>query len=116
MQMLVGGAMMVGVGFAFGEGSRFDFATMSAQSCLALAYLIAVALVALPAYNWLLTVTSPALVGTYAFVNPVVAVLLGWVAADETPTGRTGIAAVLVVFGVMLLVWPRKSNPVESQK
>lgn len=110
MQMLVGGAIMLGLGLAFGEGARFNFATVSALSCVALAYLIAVALVALPAYNWLLTVTSPALVGTYAFVNPVVAVVLGWAVADETLTERTGIAAALVVFGVMLLVWPRKKS------
>jgi drug/metabolite transporter (DMT)-like permease len=64
--------------------------------------------VALPAYNWLLSVTSPALVGTYAFVNPVVAVLLGWAIAGESVTGQTAPAAGLVVLGVMLLVWPRK--------
>jgi|SRR5579883_542887 len=123
MQMLVGGAIMIGVSLAFGEGRRLDFTTISVQSCVALAYLIAVALVALPAYNWLLTITSPALVGTYAFVNPVVAVVLGWaavafgwVAGDETPTVRTGIAGVLVVFGVMLLVWPRSANVDKSQK
>ena len=54
-----------------------------------------------------LTVTSPALVGTYAFVNPVVAVLLGWALANEPLSARTGTAAALVVVGVMLLVWPR---------
>lgn len=111
MQMLAGGAVLVAVGLAFGEGERFDPGAVSAVSVGALAYLIAVALVALPAYNWLLTATSPALVGTYAFVNPVVAVLLGWAAAGEVVTGRTALAAALVVFGVMLLVWPRKRAP-----
>ena len=81
---------------------------MSGRSAVALAYLVVVAVVALPAYNWLLSVTSPALVGTYAFVNPVVAVLLGWAVAGEVVTGRTGPAAALVVLGVTLLVWPRK--------
>jgi drug/metabolite transporter (DMT)-like permease len=108
MQMLAGGAIMVAVGLALGEGERFDPGAVSAVSVGALAYLIAVALVALPAYNWLLTATSPALVGTYAFVNPVVAVLLGWAAAGEAVTGRTALAAALVVLGVMLLVWPRR--------
>lgn len=108
MQMLIGGAVMAAVGAALGESGRFDPAAVSAASAAALGYLVAVALVALPAYNWLLTATSPALVGTYAFVNPLVAVLLGWAVAGEAPTGRTGVATGLVVLGVMLLVWPRK--------
>jgi drug/metabolite transporter (DMT)-like permease len=111
MQMLVGGAIMVGVGLALGEAGRFDPGAVSAVSAGAVVYLIAVAVVALPAYNWLLAVTSPAAVGTYAFVNPVVAVLLGWAAAGEPMTDRTAAAAVLVVLGVMLLVWPRGRSP-----
>jgi drug/metabolite transporter (DMT)-like permease len=113
MQMLVGGVFMVAIGCAFGETRRFDLHDVTITSAVSLLYLIAVALVALPSYNWLLTVTSPALVGTYAFVNPVVAVLLGWAVAHEDLNERTGIAAVLVVVGVMLLVWPRKRNAVE---
>jgi drug/metabolite transporter (DMT)-like permease len=107
MQMLAGGVLMVSLGLALGEGRRFTPGAVSWQAAAALIYLIAVALVALPAYNWLLAVTSPALVGTYAFVNPVVAVLLGWAAVDEPLTARTALAAALVVSGVMLLVWPR---------
>jgi drug/metabolite transporter (DMT)-like permease len=108
MQMLVGGAVMVGLGLALGEAGRLDPGAVSARSAWSWVYLAAVAVVALPAYNWLLTATSPALVGTYAFVNPVVAVLLGWAVAGEVITGRAGVAAALVVLGVMLLVWPRK--------
>jgi drug/metabolite transporter (DMT)-like permease len=107
MQMLVGGAVMVPLGLALGEGGRFDPAAVSVTSVASLVYLVAVALVALPAFNWLLAVTSPAAVGTYAFVNPVVAVFLGWLVLAEPLTGRAGAAAALVVLGVMLLVWPR---------
>ena len=71
-------------------------------------YLLVVAVIALPAYNWLLTVTSPALVGTYAFVNPVVAVLLGWRLVGEELTGQMLAAGAAVVIGVMLLVWPKR--------
>jgi drug/metabolite transporter (DMT)-like permease len=110
MQMLVGGAILVALGLALGEAGRLDLGSVSWKSVGAVVYLVAVALVALPAYDWLLTATSPALVGTYAFVNPVVAVLLGWAAAGEALTGRTGVAAVLVVLGVMLLVWPRRRD------
>jgi drug/metabolite transporter (DMT)-like permease len=112
MQMLAGGVLMLALGLALGEGGRFTLTAVSWQAAAALVYLVAVALVALPAYNWLLAVTSPALVGTYAFVNPVVAVLLGWAAVGEPLTTRTAVAAALVVSGVMLLVWPRgRSTP-----
>ncbi|QEL15024.1 EamA family transporter [Limnoglobus roseus] len=108
MQMLTGGAIMVVVGLALGEGERINLAAVSWQSVAACFYLMLAAVVALPAYNWLLTVTSPALVGTYAFVNPVVAVLLGWAVVGEALSGRTGVAAALVILGVALLVWPKK--------
>lgn len=113
MQMMAGGVMMISIGVLIGEAGRFEPWAMSVLSVAAFVYLVAVALVALPAYNWLLAVTSPALVGTYAFVNPVVAVLLGWAVVGEEVTGRTGVAAVLVVVGVAVLVWPRK--PVANQ-
>jgi drug/metabolite transporter (DMT)-like permease len=110
MQMLTGGACMVAVGLALGEGGRFAPAAVSWKSAVAFAYLVVVAVVALPAYTWLLTVSSPALVGTYAFVNPIVAVLLGWALAGETLSGRTGLAVALVVAGVALLTWPRRTR------
>ena len=53
----------------------------------------------------------PGLVGTYAFVNPVVAVFLGWAAAGEALTGRAWAAVALVVAGVALITWPRKPDP-----
>ncbi|QDU23795.1 EamA family transporter [Urbifossiella limnaea] len=108
MEMLAAGVLMVPLGLAIGEGSRFDPGAVTVTSVVALGYLIAVALVALPAYNWLLTVASPAAVGTYAFVNPVVAVLLGAAVLGEELSARTGGAAVLVVLGVALLVWRRR--------
>jgi drug/metabolite transporter (DMT)-like permease len=108
MQMLAGGAVMVALGPVLGETSRLSLGVVSLDSALAFTYLVAAAVVALPAYTWLLTVSSPALVGTYAFVNPVVAVALGWALAGEPLTGRTGLAVVLVVSGVALLTWLRR--------
>ena len=110
MQMLAGGAVMVAVGPVLGEVGRLGSAAVSADSAVSFAYLVAVAVVALPAYTWLLTESSPALVGTYAFVNPVVAVALGWAVAREPLTARTGLAVVLVVAGVALLTWPRRAR------
>lgn len=110
MQMLAGGAVMVVLGSLLGEANRAGTTAPSAGPVAAFAYLVAVAVVALPAYTWLLTITSPALVGTYAFVNPVVAVALGWAVMDEPMTPRTGLAVVLVVAGVGLLTWPRRGR------
>jgi drug/metabolite transporter (DMT)-like permease len=104
MQMLIGGAILVGLGLAVGEGRRLDLAAASWQSFSAWAYLVVVAVVAIPAYTWLLTAASPTLVGTYAFVNPLVAVVFGWAFIGEELAGRTGAAAALVVLGVILLV------------
>ena len=103
------------IGLLMGEANRLDVARVTWESGIAVIYLIAVALVAVPSYTWLLTVTSPALVGTYAFVNPVVAVLLGW-AVGETLSERTGLAAVLVITGVVLLIRaPTSSRRIASQ-
>jgi drug/metabolite transporter (DMT)-like permease len=107
-QMLVGGALLLGLGAAAGDVGRLHPAGVPARSLGALGYLILTAVVAVPAYNWLLAVTSPAAVGTYAFVNPVVAVALGWALAGEAVGPREGAAAGLVVCGVMLLVRPRR--------
>ncbi len=108
MEMLAGGAALVALGLAVGETGRVDPAAVAGRSAWAWVYLVAVALVALPSYTWLMTAASPALVGTYAFVNPVVAVALGWLAVGEPLAGRTAEATVLVVLGVMLLVWPKR--------
>jgi drug/metabolite transporter (DMT)-like permease len=111
MQMLTGGACMLALGLALGEADRSEAAAVSWASALAFAYLVAAAAVAFPMYQWLLTACSPALVGTYAFVNPVVAVLLGWAVLGEPLSGRTWVAVILVVAGVALLTWPRQSRP-----
>jgi drug/metabolite transporter (DMT)-like permease len=107
MQMLAGGTIMVAVGLAFGEtakSARRRSRRIGGGVCVSGRG----GDVAVPAYV-AVTASSPALVGTYAFVNPVVAVFLGWAVVGETLSGRTGIAVVLVVIGVALLTWPRRS-------
>jgi drug/metabolite transporter (DMT)-like permease len=104
MQMLSGGALLLLTSGLTGEPSRFAVATVSAKSLLALGYLIVFgAIVAFTAYVWLLRVAPPVLVSTYAYVNPVVAVLLGWVFAGEPLTGRTLVAAAVILTGVALI-------------
>lgn len=104
MQMFAGGVLCIVVGFAVGEGARLDLAHVSRASWIAVAYLTIVGcLLAFTTYLWLLRVSTPARVATHAYVNPVVAVALGWAVAHEAVTPRTLAAAVLIVAAVVLI-------------
>ncbi len=104
MQMIAGGALLLVVGLLHGELHDFAFAAVSLRSLMALVYLILFgSLIAFTAYSWLLRVTPPSLAATYAYVNPVVAVLLGWAFAGERFGLRTMIAATVIVAAVVLI-------------
>jgi drug/metabolite transporter (DMT)-like permease len=104
MQMIAGGALLAIVGLVRGELSDFAFAAVSLRSLVSLGYLIVFgSLVAFTSYSWLLRVTPPSLAATYAYVNPVVAVLLGWAFAGEALSLRTMIAAAVIVAAVVLI-------------
>ena len=104
LQMLAGGALLGCASGAAGEWARFSPALVSGRSLAAVAYLVVFgSLLAFTAYVWLLRVASPALVSTYAFVNPVVAVFLGWLLAREEVGPRTLIAAAVIVGAVVLI-------------
>ncbi|HEU4700715.1 MAG TPA: EamA family transporter [Gemmatimonadales bacterium] len=108
MEMLMGGVLLLAVGAAHGELARFHLAAVTPRSALALAYLIVFgSLVAFTAFVWLLRVTQPARVATYAYVNPVVAVLLGWAFAGEALSARTLVGAGVIVAGVVLITTAR---------
>ena len=105
MQMLVGGALLLALSAALGERPALEAA--SAKSLLSLGYLVVFgSLVGYSAYVWLLDVSTPAKVSTYAYVNPVVAVLLGWWLAGETIDARVILAGVAVVTAVILMTRP----------
>jgi drug/metabolite transporter (DMT)-like permease len=104
MQMLAGGVALLVVGGALGELHGVDAAAFSLRSLLGLAYLIVFgSIIAFSAYVWLLKASTPARVSTYAYANPVVAVLLGWALAAEPLTPRMLVAAVVIVSGVALI-------------
>jgi drug/metabolite transporter (DMT)-like permease len=108
IQMLCGGALLILAGLLSGEAARIDASAISAKSVLALIYLILIgAIVGYSAYIWLLRVSTPARVSTYAYVNPVVAVLLGWLFAGETVSPRVIAAAAVIVAGVALITLSR---------
>ncbi|HEY1025816.1 MAG TPA: EamA family transporter, partial [Sphingobacteriaceae bacterium] len=104
IQMLVGGVVYAIAGIVSGEWRSFEPLAIGGESLFALMYLIIFgSLVAYLAYVWLLTVRPAAQVGTYAYVNPAVAVFLGWLFIDEQITASTLAALVLVLSGVVLI-------------
>ena len=105
MQMLCGGAILGVLALATGEWVGFRVADVSPRSALSLAYLIVFgAIIAYSAYVWLLRVTTPARIGTYAYVNPVIALFLGWWLADEPLGFRSLLAAAIIVGSVVVIV------------
>jgi len=112
MQMVAGGAMLLLTGTLLGEGSRLDLARASNRSILSLVYLVTFGtLVGHTCYLWLIRVTTPAKASTNAFVNPVVAVVLGWALAGEELRPFTALAAAVAISGVVLIVRGRSSPP-----
>ncbi len=108
MQMLAGGVLLAILGLAVGE-SPATFASATPASLVGFVYLIVFgSLIGFTAFAWLLRVEPPSRVATYAYVNPVVAVLLGWAIAGEPITGRTLAAAAIIVGAVALIVSARK--------
>ncbi len=104
VQMLVGGAALLVVSLALQEPLSFAPSRVSAKSLLALVYLIVFgAILAFTCYNWLFRVCKPAHVATYAYVNPIVAVFLGYALANEPIRPRTVYAAALILVGVILV-------------
>jgi drug/metabolite transporter (DMT)-like permease/mannose-6-phosphate isomerase-like protein (cupin superfamily) len=105
MQMLCGGFLLAIFGIAQGEAGQLLTANVSTASVLALLYLVVFgSLVGFTAYSWLLRVTTPAKVGTYAFVNPMVAVLLGCTIGQEPFSSRFVVASGVIILGVIIIV------------
>jgi drug/metabolite transporter (DMT)-like permease len=104
MEMLVGGTLLLLLATATGEWSQFDASAISRQSAVAYFYLIVFgSIIAFTAYVWLLRATTPARASTYAYVNPIVAVFLGWALADEPVTPSMLAAMAIILFAVALI-------------
>jgi drug/metabolite transporter (DMT)-like permease len=118
MQMLAGGLALLLVGTLMGEWTAFDIAAVSLNSCLALVYLLIFgSLITFTAYSWLLKNARPAMVATYAYINPVIAVILGWAIAGEAFTGRMSLGAVVIVASVVLITSQNsEAKPIEEEK
>jgi drug/metabolite transporter (DMT)-like permease len=109
MQMLAGGVFLAVVGIATGELGRVHLSQVSLSSVLGLTYLIVFgSLVAFSCYVWLLRNARLSLVATYPYVNPVVAVVLGWAILSEPVTLTTVLAGGVIVVAVALIVSARR--------
>lgn len=108
-QMLVGGGMLAVASFALGEFQDFHPAAISLGAWFSLLYLIVPgSIIAFTAYVWLLHRDSPTRVGTYAYVNPVVAVLVGYAFGGEALGLRTVLGALLVLVSVAMITMAKK--------
>lgn len=108
LQMLGGAAVLLVLAWLTGEFERFDPGQVSAASILALAYLIVFgSMIAFTAYGWLLRHAPLSIVGTYAYVNPIVAVALGALILAEPISARTVVASAVVLVAVAIIVSAR---------
>jgi len=104
IQMLAAGLLFLLAGLVLGEHHNLNVSNISVQSWASLIYLITMgSLVGYMSYVWLLSVKPPALVGTYAYVNPVVAVFLGWLIVGEPITSQQLMALAIILGGVILV-------------
>lgn len=115
MQSLAGGIGLWIAGLLAGEGHGLHLGAIPWKSWLAIGYLILFGSgIGFTAYLYILKRSTPARVGTYAFVNPVVALLLGWVFAGEVITLRTGLAAAIILTAVLLVITAPHKDPAEA--
>jgi drug/metabolite transporter (DMT)-like permease len=120
LPLLTGGVMLLALSFVSGEATAFHASDVSSRSVVGLLYLVGMGtVVTFAAYMWLLDHASPTRVATYAFVNPVVAVFIGWAIGGEQISTATIAAAAVIVAAVAVAVSdrprvPARPVPVES--
>jgi drug/metabolite transporter (DMT)-like permease len=116
MEMIAGGVINGLVGVGTGEAAHFHIAAVSHDSLIGLVYLIVLgSWVAYSAYTYLVTAVTPAQLGTYAYVNPCIALLLGWLIAHETIGPRTVVAMGVIVGAVVLLTFKPQTRPLADR-
>ncbi len=112
IQMVCGSGWLLLASLASGELSHFQPAAITGRSLLAWAYLITFgSLIGFSTFTWLMKHSTPARVSTYAYVNPVVAVFLGWLVLHETVSPRIFVAAAIIIAGVALITIAKNKRP-----
>lgn len=120
-EMLCGGGVLLGVSIGFGEPFGFEFSQVTTEAWMAMMYLTLFgSVIALTAYAWLLKNAAATKVATYSYVNPIIAVFLGWLILSESISWQTGMAVVVIIAGVVLIVADKNSKKpkpqIESEK
>jgi drug/metabolite transporter (DMT)-like permease len=112
MQLVSGGLMLVTLSAVTGQSAGFQLADVTLRAGLSWAWLvIGGSILGFGSYIWLMRVSTPARVATYAYVNPVVAIVLGWALAGETLSLRTAVAAAIILGAVMIINSARTRKP-----
>ena len=111
MELIFGGALVLIVSFIIGEPSQFHLSQVSLKSFFGLLYLIIFgSVIAFSAYIWLLGHTSATRISTHTYVNPVIAVFLGWLLANEQITSAVLIATAIIIISVYLVLYDQYLN------
>lgn len=114
IQMVIGGCFSLTMSFVFEKNQLQAFQNMTTETYLAMLYLIIIgSYVGYTAYVWLINHAPPQLTATYAYVNPVVAIFLGWIFLDERLTSRSMLASAIILAGVIMMTLGRKRRPKE---
>ncbi|RXK54685.1 EamA family transporter [Oleiharenicola lentus] len=112
IQMICGSGWLLLASLATGELGRFDAAAITGRSVAAWAYLVVFgSLIGFSTFTWLMKHSTPAKVSTYAYVNPVVAVFLGWFVLHEAVSPRIFVAAAIIIAGVALITIAKNKKP-----
>jgi len=111
LQLLFGGGLLILMSFIIGEWSDFNFSAVVVRSWLGLIYLVLFgSIITFSAYTWLLTVTSATRISTHTFINPVVAVFVGWAFGGEALTKEMLVAAVLIIISVYIVLFRKAAT------
>lgn len=117
MEMLAGGLLLMIAGLVTGEVSQLNVAVISTRSLLAMLYLTVFgSIVALTAYVWLLKNVHATRVATYTYVNPIIALFLGWLILSEPITTQTVVAVVIIILGVILITAKKPRTNVQIKR
>jgi drug/metabolite transporter (DMT)-like permease len=117
IQMMAAGLIAFATSISTGELHQFSWSNVSADAIMAVAYLITFgSLIGYMSFVFLMSVRPPSIVGTYAYVNPVVAVFLGWMFAHEQITWHQIIALVIILTGVIIVNFSKEKIVTDDSK
>ena len=111
MELLAGGAALFVVAMLFGDVARLHLAEVPRFSWLGFGWFILIAIVGFTAFGFLTKAVAPAIATTFSYVNPLVAILLGWLLYGEPITMRMAVATATIVIGVCLIVSTKPAAP-----